>query len=201
VGWSRCSIRAHPSRSGIRGTSERVSDDVSTLELPTTVTTADLRRRTLVAVGVVAVADQLSKMTAIAVLGDGERSFGPFRFIIVHNQGGPFGIAAGASLLWTVLTLAVVVAAIIAVATDKLQLRPTLALAAVIGGGLGNLVGRLFRSPGGGQGAVIDWIAVDPYPRVFNLADIALRGGAVILVIAMLTQRSDEPSPPAWPEP
>ena len=162
---------------------------MSTLELPTTATATDLRRRTLVAKGVVAIADQLSKMTAIAVLGDGERTIGPFRFAIVHNQGGPFGIASGASLFWTILTLAVVVAAIIAVAGDKLQLRPTLALGAVIGGGLGNLIDRLFRSPGGGKGAVIDWIAVDPYPRVFNLADIALRGGAVILVIAILTAR------------
>jgi signal peptidase II len=170
---------------------------VSTLELPTTVATTDLRRRTLVAVGIVAVADQLSKMTAIAVLGDGERSFGPFRFVIVHNQGGPFGIATGASLFWTVLTLAVVVGAIIAVATNRLQLLPALAPAAVIGGGFGNLIDRLFRSPGGGKGAVIDWIAIDPYPRVFNLADIALRGGAVILVIAMLAPRSGETSPPA----
>jgi signal peptidase II len=167
---------------------------VSTIELPTTVPTTNLRHRTLVAVGVVAVADQLSKLTAIAVLGDGERSIGPFRFVIVHNQGGPFGIATAASLFWTVLTLAVVVAAIITVATDKLQLGPPLALGAVIGGGLGNLIDRLFRSPGGGKGAVIDWIAVDPYPRVFNLADVALRGGTVILVIAMLTQRSSERS-------
>ena len=166
-----------------------------TLELPSTAPATDLRRRTLLAIGVVAIADQLSKITAIAVLGDGERSIGPFRFVIVHNQGGPFGIATGASLFWTVLTLAVVVAAIIAVAGDKLQLRPALALGAVIGGGLGNLTDRLFRSPGGGEGAVIDWIEIDPYPRIFNLADVALRGGAVILVIAMLAQRPTEPSP------
>ena len=162
---------------------------MSTLELPATVPTTEFRHRTLVAMGVVAIADQLSKTTAIALLGDGERSIGPLRFVIVHNQGGPFGIATGASLFWTALTLAVVVTAIIAVAGNKLQLRPTLALGAVIGGGLGNMTDRLFRSPGGGKGAVIDWISIDPYPRVFNLADIALRGGAVILVIAMLAER------------
>lgn len=165
---------------------------MSTLEVSATTSIEDLRRRTLFAVGLVAVADQVSKTAAIAILGDSERSVGPFRFVVVHNQGGPFGIASGASLFWTLLTLAVVITALVAVAGNKLQLRPTLAIAAVIGGGLGNLIDRLLRSPGGGRGAVIDWISVDPYPRVFNLADIALRGGAIVLVAAMLAQNTGD---------
>jgi signal peptidase II len=163
---------------------------VSTIELPAAASSVDLRRRTLLAVGIVAIADQVTKTAAVELLGSSERSIGPIRFVIVHNQGGPFGIATGASLFWTALTLVVVVTAIVAIARNMLHLSPMLAVAAVVGGGLGNLIDRTLRSPGGGKGAVIDWIAIDPYPRVFNLADIALRGGALILDIAMLNPRA-----------
>ena len=59
----------------------------------------------------------------------------------------------------------------------------------MIGGGLGNLVDRLVRQPGLGNGAVIDWISVEPYPRVFNLADVALRVTALIVFAVMLVHR------------
>lgn len=178
---------------------------MSTTGLPSRPTS--LRRLILVAAGFVVIADQASKSAALAILGDGERSFGPLRFVIVRNPGGPFGVATGASLAWTALTLAIVIAALVAVGTDGLHIRPAVAVGAVIGGGIGNLVDRLVRYPGGGRGAVIDWIAVDPYSRVFNLADVALRVGALVLLVAVLVgrsgersaQREVEPEPPGSP--
>ena len=178
---------------------------MSTTELPARPT--NLRRLIFVAAGFVVIADQASKSAALAILGDGERSFGPFRFVIVRNPGGPFGVATGASLAWTVLTLAIVIAALVAVGTDSLHIRPAVAVGAVIGGGIGNLVDRLVRYPGGGRGAVIDWIAIDPYSRVFNLADVALRVGALVLLVVVFVGRSGErsahrevePEPPGSP--
>jgi signal peptidase II len=61
-----------------------------------------------------------------------------------------------------------------------------LLLAVVLGGALGNLADRLFRSPGLGRGAVVDWIHVAGYPATFNLADVAIRVGAVGAAAAFL---------------
>ena len=56
----------------------------------------------------------------------------------------------------------------------------------MLGGALGNLADRLFRSPGLGRGAVTDWIHVGWYLPSFNVADVAIRVDAVGSVAAML---------------
>jgi signal peptidase II len=55
-----------------------------------------------------------------------------------------------------------------------------IALGLVLGGALGNLADRLIRGHGG---AVIDFIDFQWWP-VFNVADMAITIGAVLLVIA-----------------
>ncbi len=152
----------------------------------------DLSRTVIVAAAVVAAAvvvavDQVSKAVALRLLGDVDRSLGPFRFTIVRNPGGPFGVADGASLIWTGVTAAILIAAVAFI--GRLDVRPAVAVGGVIGGGVGNLVDRLLRQPGAGRGAVIDWISLEPYPRVFNLADLALRVGTAIVFVMMLVER------------
>ena len=79
------------------------------------------------------------------------------------------------------------VIAVVAVLLARTRRRvAALFLAAVLGGALGNLADRLFRAPGLGRGAVVDWIHVAWYPATFNLADLAIRVGAVGAVVAML---------------
>ena len=58
-------------------------------------------------------------------------------------------------------------------------------LAAVLGGALGNLSDRLFRSPGFGRGAVVDWIHLGGSGS-FNVADMAIQVGVLAAVIAMV---------------
>lgn len=41
----------------------------------------------------------------------------------------------------------------------------TLAVGGIVGGGIGNLIDRIVRPPGVARRAVVDWIAIDPYPR------------------------------------
>jgi signal peptidase II len=57
----------------------------------------------------------------------------------------------------------------------------------MMGGALGNLIDRLFRSPGFPSGHVVDFISVfgpdGRYFPIFNLADSALTIGAVTLVV------------------
>lgn len=149
----------------------------------------DLSPTVIVAAVVVVAVDQVSKAVALRLLGDVDRSFGPFRFTIVRNPGGPFGVADGASLIWTGVTAAILIAAVAFVGHGRLDVRPAVAVGAVIGGGVGNLLDRLVRQPGAGRGAVIDWISLEPYPRVFNLADLALRAGTATVFVMMLIDR------------
>jgi signal peptidase II len=58
------------------------------------------------------------------------------------------------------------------------------ALGLLLGGAAGNLVDRLFRSPGPLHGAVVDWIKLAYFPPVFNVADSAITVGATLLVVA-----------------
>ncbi len=62
--------------------------------------------------------------------------------------------------------------------------------ALVLGGALGNLGDRLM------DGGVTDFIYVHFFPYIFNVADIAITIGGVLLVLRMLFDRpGDEPAP------
>jgi len=89
-------------------------------------------------------------------------------------------------VFWTVTTVIVLGLGFLAVFVKRVELGPAIAVGVVLGGGVGNVVDRFVRAPGIARGEVVDWIAVDPYPRVFNFADVALRAGAVALVVAAL---------------
>ncbi len=55
-------------------------------------------------------------------------------------------------------------------------------LSLVLGGALGNLIDRVFRTPGFLKGAVVDFVHVGQFPT-FNVADSAITIGAVLIVI------------------
>jgi len=52
----------------------------------------------------------------------------------------------------------------------------------VLGGIFGNLTDRIFRSPGGLQGEVVDWIQIPHWP-IFNIADSSVVCGAILITI------------------
>jgi signal peptidase II len=55
----------------------------------------------------------------------------------------------------------------------------------IVGGALGNVVDRLFRGSGGFfGGAVVDFIDFQWWP-VFNIADVGVVCGSILLVISM----------------
>jgi len=58
-------------------------------------------------------------------------------------------------------------------------------LGLLLGGAVGNLIDRLFRSPGVGRGAVVDFIDFRVWP-VFNVADSAIVIGGVLAVLLSL---------------
>lgn len=132
-------------------------------------------------------ADQISKSLVVAV--DPGLGGGLVSVRLVRNTGASFGIGAGHPVLITLTAAAVL--AVAAVLLVRARSRVTaLLLAAVLGGAAGNLADRLFRSPGLGRGAVVDWIHVAGYPPTFNVADVAIRVGAIGAAAAALIASS-----------
>jgi signal peptidase II len=142
-----------------------------------------LRLAALGAASAVLAADQVSKSLVLAARpGTGS---GAVSVRLVRNTGASFGVGAGHPIVVLLVSLAVVALAV------ALMIRTTsragaLLLAVAVGGAAGNLADRLFRGPGAGRGAVIDWIHVAGYPATFNIADVAIRLGAIGAVAAML---------------
>lgn len=137
------------------------------------------------AVAVIVLAgDQVSKSLVLAAR-PGPGGGGLVSVRLVRNTGASFGLGAGHPFV--VVLVAVVIIAIVAMLLARTSSRAAaLCLAAVLGGALGNLADRLFRAPGLGRGAVVDWIHVAGYPPSFNVADLAIRGGIVGAVVVML---------------
>lgn len=134
-------------------------------------------------------ADQFTKHLAVTrltphvprdVVGDA------VRFTLTFNPGAAFGMHLGRASWWafpalTVLILGFLVRLYRSLPPAERALR--VAIAAVMGGALGNLVDR-FRSPAG----VVDFIDVgvgDVRFWTFNVADSAVSIGAVLLVLLL----------------
>jgi signal peptidase II len=130
-----------------------------------------------ITIGVLA-ADQVTKSLVVAGhIADGS-SLGWVTVLVIRNHGATAGIGSGYPIL---VTLAVLAFAVLAV---TLAVRASgwvagLCLAAVVGGALGNLSDRIFRSPGLGRGGVVDWIHFSCGGGSFDLADLALLSGVL----------------------
>ena len=134
-------------------------------------------------------ADQASKSLVLATHPGGSGSGGGLVSVrLVRNSGASFGIGAGHPLLITLTAVAVLALAVVLLTRVRSR-ASALSLGAVAGGAAGNLADRLLRGPGLGRGAVVDWIHLAGYPATFNVADIAIRLGALCALIAVLRTR------------
>ncbi len=115
---------------------------------------------------------------------------GAIYLVLVRNSGAAFSLGTSMTWLLTLIALAVVVG----IARFARRLRCAswaVALGLVLGGALGNLADRLFRSPGPMQGHVVDFISLfapdgSVWP-VFNAADSAICvGGALVVLLTLL---------------
>ena len=103
------------------------------------------------------------------------------RFEAIRNAGAAFGFGEAFTVIFTVIATAVIV--VIARLARKLYSLPwAFALGLLLGGALGNLTDRIFRSPGVFEGAVVDFIAPKGF-AVFNLADSAIVCGGILIVL------------------
>jgi signal peptidase II len=100
---------------------------------------------------------------------------------LIRNSGAAFSLAQGATIIFTFFAI-FVVGAIAYFAPRITSIGWSVVLGLALGGVLGNLTDRIFRSPGYFTGHVIDWIELTHWP-VFNLADSAIVVAAGIAVI------------------
>lgn len=149
---------------------------------------APRRIRTILGVAAtVVVIDQLTKAWALRSLADGPVRVGAtLEFALAYNTGTAFSLGSGRGLgPWIALLAIGVVVALSMGETSRLRLGAW-AAGLVAGGAIGNLADRAFRgSDGFLHGGVVDFIAFDWWPT-FNVADIGVTVGAVLLVLAGL---------------
>ncbi|MFE0646317.1 signal peptidase II [Streptomyces sp. NPDC058877] len=145
-------------------------------------------RRRIVALFVVAVLAYLldlgSKMLVVAKLEGREpiELVGDLlRLDAIRNPGAAFGMGEAFTIIFTCIAVAVIVV-IIRLARKLYSLPWAIALGLLLGGALGNLTDRIFRSPGIFEGAVVDFIAPAHF-AVFNLADSAIVCGGILIVL------------------
>jgi signal peptidase II len=140
---------------------------------------------------VVVLLDQLAKWWAVNALDDRNIDLvGSLRLALTRNSGGAFGLGKGFAPM---VVLAVIALVVVLVAVGRSIDRTTVAVALglVLGGALGNLADRIFRAPGLGRGEVIDFVDLQWWP-VFNVADIAISIGCVLLILLSLRAPAEE---------
>ncbi len=144
-------------------------------------------------VGSVVAVDQVTKWWALHTLDDRDIDLvGTLRLHLVMNKGSAFGFGSRFTPLITLVAIAVVML-FLRTGTKLTERWPRVAMALVVGGALGNLTDRIFRVGGGLLGgAVVDFLDLQWWP-VFNVADVAISVGAILLVV---TAGRDVDGPP-----
>lgn len=117
---------------------------------------------------------------------------------LVYNPGAAFGI--GGDYTWVLSLVAAIAVVGISIFVARISsVRWALAGGALLGGAISHLGDRLFREPGFARGEIVDFIDYFGY-FVGNVADIALVGGAIAIVLLSLlgvSPRSPERREPA----
>ena len=140
--------------------------------------------------------DEATKSWAVSRLSNGRvvHVVGSLRFNLSYNSGMAFGRGKGLGPVIGVVALVVVVYLLIGLRTEGSKLS-TVAVGMVMGGAAGNVCDRLFRGGGWFRGSVVDFIDLRWWP-VFNVADIGVTVGGLLLVVGSLWFRGDKASAP-----
>ena len=136
----------------------------------------------------------LSSVPPIRLLG------GVLRLQYTENTGVILGLGAQwspATRFWTFgVFIGIVILSMLIFTLSSPHMTPLgiVAAALIIGGGLGNLIDRMFN-----QGAVIDFMNLgigDLRTGIFNFADVAIMAGAGLMILwSILTPETNPPRP------
>jgi signal peptidase II len=132
-------------------------------------------------------ADVISKSIVVARMADHPpiRLLGGLLTItLTRNGGAAFSIGTSMTIVFTAIAVGVIVY-ILRTARNLRSIGWAITLGLLLGGATGNLLDRIFRTPGPFQGHVVDWIELPHWP-VFNLADSSIVCAGVLVVLLAL---------------
>ena len=127
--------------------------------------------------------DQLLKLLALQYLNEVPVGIigNAVNLTLVKNNGAAFGIGVDHRVVLLVLTVFVLICAVWLLLFSEIKFSSKIAMAFVVGGGLGNLFDRIFRGFG------VDYIDLRfLHFAVFNFADICVSLGSAVLIFLIL---------------
>lgn len=143
-------------------------------------------------IGLLIIADQLSKVLVIKLLGFGKSVIiidNFFKFSCIKNTGISFGLLSGYRIIIILLTLLIVGFLLYELIKSKKNNKLFfISSILIIGGALGNLIDRVFR------GYVVDFISFTLFNKemaIFNVADILITFGIILYIINLIGDKDE----------
>lgn len=136
--------------------------------------------------------ENLQPRTPYPVLGEW------FRLYLIRNPGAAFSFANNATVVFSVAQCIATIVCVVLIIRARTWWG-SLPAALIGAGAAGNLVDRLFRSPGGFQGHVVDFFSFGRF-AIFNVADVSITLGVAAYVIFVLFIEPRRQSPRIVPE-
>lgn len=138
----------------------------------------------LAAAALIIIVDQVIKYFVYAGLSPNGRVTvieNLFSLIYSENRGAAFGVFQDGTLFFIIVTSALIGVFFYLLIHKKFsgKLFYT-SVALILGGGIGNLIDRIFR------GFVIDYLSVSFFPPICNFADYCITIGAVLFMICII---------------
>ena len=136
----------------------------------------------------VLIIDQLSKLWIVNNFAPGESRVVLDQVLwltYVQNQGAAFGILPGRSWLFFICALLVIVILVAINSKQRLPAALQVIFGLIVAGAMGNLLDRIRLN------YVVDFFDLGWWP-VFNVADMVIVGGAILLVINLLWDEKGE---------
>jgi signal peptidase II len=149
--------------------------------------------RALLVLLLVLILDQLSKrLVSHSIVVGGEVKLLPgISFVDTHNHGVAFGLAAGSQLAVTLLVSVALLALLAYFVIHSSRPLIWLPVGLLLGGALGNLLDRLR------EGYVVDFVKLPLGWPPFNLADLSIVIGVLLLLLVIERPPARPPSGPA----
>lgn len=139
----------------------------------------------LVIAALFVIIDQVSKWLIVCNMNLGDSITvipGLLDFTYTHNDGMALGIGSYA-FRWVFIIVTLFVCGLLICFMFRKEFKNKLyfsATACIVGGGVGNLIDRIFN------GYVVDFLALSFFPPVCNFADYCVTAGTILLIIFII---------------
>lgn len=129
--------------------------------------------------------DQLTKVAAVRFLDPQDPPVllgGLLTLRLIRNPGAAFSLGENFTIVFALLAVVVVSFVLVRLVPQLNHPGWAVALGLLVAGVSGNLMDRIFRSPGFLHGHVVDFFQL-PYFAIFNIADMCITGAAVLIMV------------------